>query len=264
MAEHEIAHVAIAPPDTLEADLIKKVAAILDKDPYDTRLLLAGEIPKIIAHCQSMQTAQSTVRSLRELGLVAFACEDLELRKLPQSFRAHTVEFSEGEVLFRDKGRQTRGMRSGDVFLILKGSMQTSVEEEATKARMKFSLGATVLTGGIPIWRRVREKTKDLPLKTECFARLYGRESSEPSVEMFQYRINYSFLGVKMAPSSLTNFGTLVVKLREVFPQAVFDDRLTKSSRADVSSTRVRENLEINCKLIHLYHLAASDLSASG
>ena len=259
MAGNEIVHLAIAPPDTCEANLIKKVAAVVNKDLYETRLLLAGEIPRIIAHYHNMQTAESIAQSLRDLGLVAIVCKDSELRKPSQSFSAHTLEFGEGEVLFWDKGGRARRMGSRDVLLILKGRMQPYVEAEATRTRMKFSLAATVVTGGIPIWRRVREKTRGLSFPAECFARLYDQKSSEPSVEILQYHIDYSFLEANVAPSSLANFNTVVTKLCEVFPQAVFDDRLMKPFGTDVPLTTAEDDLEINCKLIYLYHLAMRD-----
>ena len=252
----EIVYVAVTPPDVLEANLIKNVSAIINKDPYETRLLLTGSIPRIIANYHNMQTAESIAQSLKDLGLVAIICKDSELRKPSRSFRAHTLEFGESEVLFRDKGRGERRIRAGDVFLIIKGSMQTYIETEATKTKTKFSLGATLLTGGIPIWRRVSEKTRDMALQAECFARLYSRKSSEPIIEILQHHMNYSFLGSKTAPSSLANFNTVVTKLQEVFPQAVFDDRLTKFSRTGLPPARVLDYHEANCKLIYLYHLA--------
>ena len=46
MARSGIVYVAISPPVKLEGNLIKKVAAIIDKDLYETRLRLAGEIPR--------------------------------------------------------------------------------------------------------------------------------------------------------------------------------------------------------------------------
>ena len=48
MADNEIVHVAIDLPTTQAAHLVKKMAAVINKAPYDTRLLLAGEIPRII------------------------------------------------------------------------------------------------------------------------------------------------------------------------------------------------------------------------
>ena len=258
MTEHEIVHVAVGPSYAVEESLLKEVAILIGKDPYDTRLLLAGGMPRIIAHYPSMQTAESIARRLRELGLVAFACEDSKIRKPSQSFRARTLEFGEGEVVFRDMGDRAMRMGPGDVFLILQGKMQTHKVAEVASTRMKFSLAATALMGGIPIWRRVKEKNKDQSVQAECFARLYGRKQSEPGVEILQNQIDYSFLETKMAPSALVNFNTVLNKLKEVFPQAIFDDTLVKSLGADARSTRARDSLEINCALIYLYHLAAS------
>ena len=259
----EIVHVAIAPPDRLEANLIEKVAAIVNKDLYGTRRLLVGKIPRIIAHCETMQIAESTALSLRALGLVAVVCTDSELRKSSQSYRAHALKFEKGVVIFWDKSGQTKRTEAKDVFLIIKGMMRTYTEEEVISTKMKFSLPATVLTGGIPIWRRVKEKTKDKSLQTECFVRLYDRMSPEPRVDILEYDLDYSLLGTEMSSSSLANFNTIVAKIRDKFPQAVFDDRLIEPFEVDIPSTVPWGSIEINCRLIYLCHQVMSNRGSS-
>jgi len=264
MAGYNIVHVAIAPPDMLEASLVKKVAAIVNKDLYGTRLLLAGKIPRIVANYQTIQIAESVAESLRALGLVAIVCDDSELRKPSSvSFRARSMEPGDGEVIFWDKGGEARIIKVKDVSLILKGTMQTYTEKEAIRTRMKFSLPATVLTGGIPIWRRVKDTTRNLSIQSECFVRLYERMSLEPSVEIFQYDFDYSFLGTKMASSSLANLSTIITELRNTLPQAVFDDRLTEPFAVDLPFTMPGDDIKVNCKLIHLYHQAMRSLGPS-
>ena len=54
MAGHEILHVAVPPPDRLEANLVEKVAAIVNKDLYGTRLLLVGKF--VSANINSKET----------------------------------------------------------------------------------------------------------------------------------------------------------------------------------------------------------------
>ncbi len=56
-------HVVLAPQKALSEDLLKKVAALVGKEIYDTRLLLSGEIPKIIASCQERGAADSIGRA---------------------------------------------------------------------------------------------------------------------------------------------------------------------------------------------------------
>ena len=109
MADDEILHIAVAPPANLDTNLVNFVATVINKSPYDTRLLLAGEVPKIIAHDHSIEIAESVTKQLRDLGLVAIKCKDSELRQPSQSFMAQTMEFRGKEVLFRDRvGREKR------------------------------------------------------------------------------------------------------------------------------------------------------------
>ena len=258
MADYEVMHIAIAPPANLDVNLVKSVASVLGKSHYDTRLLLTGEIPKIIAHYDSIQMAESIVHNLHGLGLVAIACRDSELRQSRQGFKVQTLEFREKEVLFRDSAGREKSIGENNVFLIIEGRIQTSVEVETTKPKTKFSLTGTLLTGGIPIWRKVDEKTTTRSIQDEYFARLYDRKSPEPGIEILQTHMNYSFLAGKTAASSLTNFGTVILKLREVFPQAIFDNRLAKPSLVTAYSSRFSEAVDLNCKLIYLFHLVTS------
>jgi hypothetical protein len=256
MADYEVMHIAVAPPNNLDANLVRSVATVINKSPYHTRLLLAGKIPRIIAHCDNIQIAESIVQNLRELGLAAMACRDSELRQSAQSFKAQTLELREKEILFRDSAGREKRIVESNVFLILMGRIETPVEVETIKPKTKFSLTRTLLMGGIPMWRRVDEKTTSQSIQAEYFARLYERKSPDPSVDILQHHMNYSFLGAKLAASSFTNFGTVVRRLRDVFPQAIFDDRLAIPSALTTSSSR--EDIEINCKLIYLFQAVTS------
>jgi hypothetical protein len=263
MAEYEVVHVAIAPPATLEEELIKKVAGIVAKNPYETRLRLAGKIPKVIANYATIQIAESTARSLRELGLVVIVCTDSELRKSSQIYRARTLKFEEQAVLFWNRSGQQRRMEASEVFLIISGRMQTYTETEVTTTARKLNVAATLLTGGIPITKKVKEKTMDKSYQTESFVRLYDRTSSESIVEILQHDFNYSFLESEMASSSVKNFNTTVKKIRGAFPKAIFDDRLVEPFGANIPATMPQDNIEMNCKLIYFYHRTMSGFGSS-
>ena len=49
---------------------------------------------------------------------------------------------------------------------------------------MELNLPATLLTGGMPIRRKVEEKTREKSIQNEFFVRLYHRQSLEPDVEI--------------------------------------------------------------------------------
>ena len=254
MGREDIVHVAVAPPKTLDADLVKRVALLVGKENFDTRLLLAGEIPRIIAHYPNTESADSIAQRVREAGLVAFVCKDSELRNRSAGFVAHTAKSGERKVIFWDKRGGEARLEAADAFLIIRGRKQSYTQEETSTTKMKLSLPATVLMGGMPIMRRVTQKTTKKSLRADDFVRVYDRISPDPRVEMFQNSLDYTFLGPELAPSAPANFKTVVTKLREWFPQAIFDERLTRPFKTDVPAAGPEEALEINCKLVYLYY----------
>lgn len=249
-------HVAVAPPKTLSADLIERVAFLVGKEIVDTRLLLAGGIPRIIVSPPDAEAADSIAQRLREAGLVTFICGDAELRNRPAVFRAHTARSGEGEVIFGDRQGGEIRVEAGGAFLIMRGRIRSITQAKTSTTKMKLNVPATVLTGGLPIMRRVTKKGATESFRSEDFVRIYDRRSSDPRAELFQNHVDYSFLGAELTPSTPANFDLAVTRLREWFPPAIFDERLTGHFKTDVPAAGPREALEINCKLIYLFYLA--------
>jgi hypothetical protein len=246
--DYEVVPIAVMPPPQLDEDLVKRVAAVIRKSPTHTRLLLAGEIPHIIAHADSLPQAKTIMADLGRLGLAAIACTEAEMERVPPTLPAQTLEFSEQTVLFRDSAGGERRLAAGDVSLIINGQVESSREVKTTSSRFKFSWGRTLLMGGIPVFRRVKETTSEKSSQSQGFARLYSRNADEPGVELWQHDLNYAFLGAERAAASVVNFTILLQRLRQAFPEAVFDDRLARSL-----ALTDWQDLELNCRLIYLF-----------
>lgn len=259
MAEYEVVHVAVAALAVPDEALVKKVSEIIVKNLYETRLRLTGKIPKIVANYDTMQRAELTARSLRELGLVVIVFSDSELRKRWQIYKARNLRFEEQAITFYDRGGQSRRMEARETFLILSGRMEAYAEKEVTKTVKKLNVAATLLTGGIPISKKVKEKTLSKSFQKESFLRLYDRTSPELAIEILQHDFDYSFLGTEMVSSSTANFSIAIKKIRESLPQAIFDDRLMEPFGANVTATMAQDNIESNCKLVYWYHQAVSN-----
>jgi hypothetical protein len=224
-------------------------------------------MPKIAGQYDSMDKAEATVLQLKRLGLVAFTIDNIDLRKHGNIFRVQTLEFGKQELLLKDKNGRERKLLSDEIFLILRGLTQTHIDTEKTVKGpdIKIDWAATALTtvitsgimdSGIPIPRRVETKIRETSALIEPFLRLYKPESPEPSAEILRHGTNYSFLGAEVTTSSLQNFNTIITKLRDLFPKAVFDDRLTKHPPSSIPSERAVDEVEKNCKLLYFYHLA--------
>jgi hypothetical protein len=109
----------------------------------------------LIAYYQTAEEAEPVAKQLKTLGLKAFIVNDSELTRSPSTrFNARALELGEQAVVFRDSNNRTLKMETKDVFLILKGKYQLSSDKAVTTTRMKFNLTATLVTGGIPIWKR--------------------------------------------------------------------------------------------------------------
>jgi hypothetical protein len=263
MVENEVIHVAVAAPSVLDEELVKNVAPIINKNLYETRLRLTGKIPKIVANYDAVQQAELTSKSLRDLGLVVIVFSDSELRKTPQIYKAHSLKFEEQTVIFCDRSGGERRMDMREVFLILSGRMQTYTETEVTTTTRKLNITATLLTGGIPVMKKVEKKTTNKSYQTKSFLRLYDRTSPEPMAEILQHDFDYSFLGLEMVSSAAANFSIAIRKIREAFPQAIFDDSLIEPFGANMPAAVVQDSIEANCKLIYWYHRAVSGLGSS-
>lgn len=254
--QRDTVYVAAAPPKTLSGDLLKKAASLIGKEIADTRLLLAGELPRVLASMPDSATAESTARGLREAGFAAFVCRDSDLRNRAESFLARMVIPAERAVTFRDRHGREVGIEKGDAFLIIRGKLRAAAPEEIPTTKRKLNVTATVLTGGLPIMRRVTKETPRESSQAEDFMAIYDRRSSDPRVEMSRSHMDYAFLGQELTPFALANFEIVAKKLREWLPPAIFDDRLSRHFKTDLPSAGPEEALEINRKLIYLNFLA--------
>jgi len=255
MDSHEILHIIINPPVPVDANITREAAAVLNKELNETRLLLAGNIPRIIAHYQSITTAEEAARRLKSLGLTVIVCRDSELRQAsPPILKAHSLKFGQEEILFQDKRGTARTIKTGDVFLIIKGMAQLQTAKTVTKTKKKLNLPATLLTGGIPIQSKVEEQTSETSLQREFFMRLYRRNSPVPDIEINQHGFDYSCLGTNMSATTMANFHNLTAKIKESCSQANFDDRLTRYPMPGISPGMSPTNNNLQCKLIYLFH----------
>lgn len=248
----EIVHIAIAPVDNLDSSLISRVAVILGKDLYCTRLMLASKIPKIIAHYDSGEQAEAIARSLRELNLKILVFPDSELRRYSEAYRAYTAEFLTQAITFNDHNNQPITIKSSDAFLALKGIVNISRETEIITQKTKLDVPLTVMTGGIPIVRKVKESKTGVTNREEYFIRIYNRDSAERHIEILQNDFDYSCLGEEMSLSSISNFNLLLTRILTLFPTMTYDDRLLKYSSPAATSNTLN-NVEVNCRMIHAF-----------
>ncbi len=261
MTTNYLMDIVIAPNAKLTEELTQKVAAILCRGLYHTRTLLTSKIPMIVTKQTDLHKIEDILHRIENLGLVSFSCKDAELQKPLRLFKANTLEFTDNNIIFKDKNAQLFRLESNNVFLILKGIKRTFKEKEVVTKIKKLNITATLLTGGIPIRRTIQERTTETTTQDEIFIRLFEKNSVDFCLEIRQYGFNYSCLGSDMSPSSLYNINLIAKKIKEFFPEAVFNDKLGEFPLANISPTSPRDNIDIDCKLIYLYQVIKSHRS---
>ncbi|MEL7562929.1 hypothetical protein [Dehalogenimonas sp. 4OHTPN] len=255
----DIGHVAVEPPPDLSPELIARAAAVLDRAPCDIRLLLAGRVPKLIAHFDNFARADAAAGNLRAAGLTALALSDASLRLEQPVFMAREIDFTAGELVFTGDAGQRRVMEKGQVFLIVEGIGRRAERVETAVQKTRFSPGATLLAGGIPIWRTRTETSSSESVTAEPFIRLYEASLRAPPVAVSRDTLkSFAFLGGGISGSSTVNLRKTADLLRSVCPQAGYDNRLSKPAAAVSYTGRLQEDLELNCRLIFLFRAAQS------
>lgn len=254
MIENELIDIVIAPNDKLSEELTQKVAAIINQDIYRTRILLASKIPRIIAQTTEEYRAKDIISKIESLGFVSYNYKHADLYRTISLFKANTLEFTDNNIIFKDKSAQIFSLEEQNVFLILKGILRTSKQSEIITSVKKLNFTATLLTGGIPISRTVKERSSESTTQIEGFIRIFGRNSADPCLEIRQYSFNYSCLGPEMFPSSTQNLNLIARKIAGRFPEAVFEDKSNKSLSPNSAPNYSVENIDIEGKLVYLYY----------
>ena len=250
--------VALAPAHNVSAEALKHAAAILGTDDYSLRLLLAGEMPRIVAQFANNPEAAALTKELASLGLTAISGDNTTLhQKSPDVFIAQAMQTGAKGVFFRGGHAEVKEIYTGDAFLILEGILPLPDQEPlGNKTEKKLNVPATLLMGGIPVWRKPKSVTSNTTPE-EHFVRVYGPPPSAAPVEIRSGNFDYSSLGDKKGFSSAENFTTLVSELRRVFPGAIYDNHLTRYARGSLFPSISPEMLDQNIRLIYLFYIAA-------
>jgi hypothetical protein len=253
MPAEDIVYVAICPAAVREEKTLEQAAGLLHKEPASLRLLLLASIPRLAAHFRTAAEAESVVEKLRVLGLKAFACPDSFLRQPSSAFSANRLLSVDKEIVFGARRGSDLALRAEEVVLIIQGVKQTRLEQQTTQTMRKLNLPATILSGGIPFFKKVVQKTNTSTTSAEYFIRLYRAGDPQPRVEIRQRDFDYAFLGSRVAPSSQANLFLTAREMRRLFPAGKFDDRLTRPLVAETATMAGWDMSEVNCRLVYLW-----------
>jgi hypothetical protein len=249
-----LVYVAVCPRRDPDESGLPQAAALLNKDVPTLRMLLSAVIPRLVAHFPGASEAELAIGQLKALGFKAFACPDADLRRDSSALQANNLVQVDSDLVFNNRAGASLALPAAAVFLIVQGLRHDVQEQETTRTSVKLNLTATLLTGGIPLFKRVEKKAVEQTSTQEYFVRLYGPADPEARVEIRQRDFDYSFLGARVAPSSQANLFLAVQELRRFYPSAIFDDRLLRPLANPSGTALGWDSVNVNCKLVYWEH----------
>lgn len=206
---------------------IEDEAAALARDlgstAYEQRLVLNGGLPSIVQRTTDRAAAQGLLAKLLARGQGAVACDAGAVIASERMTLLRHFAFEPDAVVLTD--RDDARLPYVDVAALLRAVHRTRTETESNVQQKKLSMGRALISGGLMLSKSVAKKERSVTQEMEQVLYVF-RASGAPPWLLRERAANYSALGKDLGPSSAQNFLTTIQRLRELAPEAVYDDRL--------------------------------------
>jgi len=205
-------------------ELLQALADALGITPYEVRQRLIGDGPAVVACFADPQQATTMAGKLPRSRTAVMTVDTETVRNDTNRFFVRRFEVKSGHLRIEAGDGQSIEINYEDVELFLTGTRILGQSETKTVTERKFSLGKTILSGGIPMTTTVKHQEEINTEERENILYLYARE--QPPVVFSQSAMSYDGFGAAMKLSRELNFSYLKSELRRLCPAAGFDDRL--------------------------------------
>ena len=206
------------------AELVQAIAAASVTTAYEARQRMIGGGPAVLASFAGQEQARALCAKLTEAGVGAFVVDTASLRGEPGPLTVRRFLLGARSLCLEAVDGVTAEIPYAEIGLLLPGTRISGQSASKTVTERKFSLGRTVLSGGIPLTKKVtRQEEVTSEERTKC---LYLLARNRPQIVFRQSGMSYDGFGAAMKLSQELNFALLTSELRRLCYAASFDDRL--------------------------------------
>ena len=209
---------------TETTELVQALSNALGITLFEARQRLIGNGPAVAAGFADPEQALALAKKLNQSGIAVLIVDAAEVRGRAGSFICRRFELTEAVLRIEQADRQQAELPYGEIDLLLPSTSICESSETKTITGRKFSVGKTIMAGGIPMSRKV-ERQEEVTIEERSKV-LYLYAGNRLPVVFSQNGMIYDSLGAAMKLSRELNFGYLVGELRRRCPKAVYDDRL--------------------------------------
>jgi len=208
-------------------ELAQAISRALGKTVYEVRQRMICGSPIVVACFADPQQALVLVKKLNQSEIATLVVDATEVRSRAGHFIVRRFELNESSLHIEMGDRQRAEIPYGEIDVLLPGTSMVKYSETKTVTERKFSLGRTIIAGGIPMSKKVKHDMDVSTVKHRKVLYLYFGRRQQPVV-FSQDSMTYDGLGAAMKISRELNFTYLISELHRLSPGAAYDDRLLK------------------------------------
>jgi hypothetical protein len=209
------------------AELTQEISRALGITIFEVQQRMICGSPTVIASFADPQQAQVLVKKLNQIGIATMVIDAMEVRSRTGGIIVRRFELNESSLHIETGDRRSAEIPYGKIDVFLPAISIVKYSETKTTTERKFSLGKTILTGGIPMSKKVKHQQEVTVEKYKKVLYLYVSKRQQPVV-FSQDGMTYDGLGEAMKISRELNFTYLISELHRLSPGTAYDDRLFK------------------------------------
>lgn len=205
-------------------EIAQALAGTLGIMAFEARQRLISGGPSVVASFAEQQQARELADKINRIGIKALTVDDTPVRLRDCFAIVRRFKFAERALQIETHKGQQETHPYSEMELLLAGTSVVGYSETKTIVEKKFSLGKTILSGGIPMTTKVERQEEVSSEESQQVLYLYSH--GRPAALFSLNSLNYEGFGAEMKLSRNLNFAYLISQLRLCAPGAVFDDRL--------------------------------------
>jgi hypothetical protein len=209
-------------------EMVQALAGALDIIVFEARQRLIGGGPSVVASFADQQQARVVAEKVGRVGIKVLIVNAMAVRLRNCFFIVRRFKFEDRVLKIEAHNGQQETLPYAEMGLVLTGTTVVGFSETKTIVEKKFSMGKTLLAGGIPMTKKVERQKEVFSEESEQILYLYAHD--RPTAVFSLNGMNYDGFGAEMKLSQKLNFSHLISQLHLHAPGAAFDDRLLNRS----------------------------------
>jgi len=206
------------------AELVQALSGALGITIFEARQRMIGNGPAVAANYVDPGQALALAKRLNQSGIATLIVEVAGDRSRAGYFICRRFELNDAALRIETSDQQRAEIPYGEIDLLLPATSIVEYSEKKTVTGRKFSLGKTIMAGGIPLSKKV-ERQEEVTIEERSKV-LYLYAGNRLPVIFSQNGMIYDGLGAAMKLTRELNFSYLISELRRLCPKTVYDERL--------------------------------------